>query len=79
MAVRADDIALGDFGQDHVKASIDETTDADQLLFCVAMIEVHRALGETTAAVGTWNRSQLIEDFRIPAPSLSTFVDSRGR
>jgi hypothetical protein len=41
------------------------------------MVKVHRALGETTSAVGAWDRSQLIEQISPMTPSNALVVDPR--
>jgi hypothetical protein len=79
MTVRADDIALGDLGKDSVDTCApNHERDPHHLRRWVAVIEVHRALGEPPTAICTWNRSKLVEDFFVIAPADST-LRSLGR
>jgi hypothetical protein len=49
MAVRADDIALGDLGKDAFGARpSDHSSDSDDFLAGIAMVEVHRLSDEET-------------------------------
>jgi len=54
VAVRADDIALGGLGKDPVKAgATHQRGNARDLRRRISVIEVHRALSESAAAIGT--------------------------
>jgi len=75
MTVRADDIALGSLGKDPINAgAAHKRSDARDFRRRVPVIEVHRALGESTAAIGTRHRPQLVEDVRVvPPPNAMAF------
>lgn len=78
MAVRADDIALGGLGKDPGQAgSPDKRGKPRRLRRRISVIKVHRALGESSATVRTWDRPQLIKDICLIAPSEALFFDSR--
>jgi hypothetical protein len=56
VTVRADDIALRGLGQDACDASpTDQRWHTGDLRQWVAVIEIHRALGKSSATVGTGN------------------------
>jgi hypothetical protein len=78
MAVRANDIALLDLGQQTGDARVaDHPGNGRRLRARVPMIEVHAALREQAAAVRTRNRPKLIEDVSVVSPALSLLGNAR--
>ena len=76
MAVRADDIALGDLGEDSLNARIrDHSSDAPDLLGGVAMVKVHRALCKPPTAIGAGQGADLIQDLGVTPPALTLLFD----
>jgi hypothetical protein len=73
MAVRADDIALGDLLQDARDASAaDHPGDRRPLRPRIAMIEIHRTGRESIAAIRARDAAEVVKELTMmpPAPSL---------
>jgi len=80
MAVRADDIALGYFCQDPVLSrTADHSCDSGYLARRLAMIEVHSARCEPSAAIGARNAAQVVEELTLGAPVVSLAVQVARR
>jgi len=70
VAVRAQDIALGGFGEDSFDAgAADQPGHADTFDAAFAMIEIHGARRESTATIGAWHLAKLVEHLSLPGPS----------
>jgi hypothetical protein len=78
MTVRADDIALGGLGKDARQAGAANhgryPRDLDR---GIPMIEVHRALGKSTPAIGARDGPELIKDLCVVSPARPMILRSR--
>ena len=80
MAVRADDIALRDFGQDARRARTpDHPRDRVPLVVGIAMVEVHCAGREVTPAVPAWHVAEPIQQPRLGTPHCPLAGQVAGR
>jgi hypothetical protein len=68
MAVRADDIALGDLGQHALVACLDHPRHRSNLRRGIPVVKVHRAWREAAAAVKTWDGPKLVQDVGVVTP-----------
>jgi hypothetical protein len=79
MAVRADDIALVDLGQDPLsRGATDHARHCLNLGLSVSMIEFHRAWGKHVTAVCAGGRSELVEQVGLMTPTVSMSIDAHG-
>jgi hypothetical protein len=69
MAVRADNIALGDFGQDPLRSgATDHSRDGVLLLARITVVKVHRTCVEGPPTVGAGDVAKSIQQLSLATP-----------